>query len=464
MFANLAVGASITYSGVDHDGNAVSNTFVKKATSTINDFLTQVNNTYHGNANAKVDSTTGQLVLADNIAGNSQLAMNSLSIGGSAETVGITQSGENGAGVLQTGSDAYFNLDGLYMTNKSNSPSDIVTGVTFNFLKASPTNTVNVGLSYDVSGLQQKVQAMVTDYNNLLTWTNSETTMPDPTADAGSPAAKGGDLAGDMTVSSIMDQIRDSMENDLNLFGGSVSSLAQLGVQTDPNTGQMSIDSTAFKTAVTENFDQFQRLFVTTGICDNKNVVFGTSQETTSSGTYTLQELDPDHMQIQLAGDSTWYTSDARFGDVVTFSSGPAQGLSITAPSGILGGTSATFTFQTGLSDVLNNICNNITDSSTGTIANHVDSLNSMISDANDQITTMQTNVDNYRTQLQNQFAAMEEALQTMKAQYNQMASTLGLTQMATTNTLGSASLSSSSSSTGDSTLNSLLSSSSSSS
>lgn len=470
MFNNLAVGASITFSGVDHDGNAVSNTFVKQASSTINDFLTQVNTTYHGMTDATVDSTTGKLVLTDNVTGASQMSVNSLKVGNTSEAVNITQTGANGAGVLQSGSDAYFNLDGLYMTNSSNSPSTIVSGVTFNFLKASPTNTTTVSLAYNISGLQQKVQDILDDYNTLLTWTNTETAMPDSTAAAGSAAAKGGDLAGDMTVSGIMDQVRDALENNFDLFGGSINSLAQLGVNTDPDTGQMSIDSTTFTTAVSQDFTDFQRLFVTGGISSNPNVAYGRSTDTTNSGTYTLSDyvdpntgdVDPNYMQIQLAGDSNTYTSDARFGDVVTFSSGPASGLSITAPAGILNGQPATFTFQMGMSDVLNNICNNITEDN-GTIANHVDSLNSMMSDANDQISTMQTNVDNYRTQLQNQFAAMESALETMKSQYNQMASALGLTQMATTSsTPTSATLqpdSSSSSSSSDSTLNSLISS-----
>jgi flagellar capping protein FliD len=347
---------------------------------------------------------------------------------------------------LQAGSDAYFNLDGLYMTNSSNNPSNIITGVTLNFLKASPTNTTTVSLAYDVTGLQKKVQDVLDDYNTLLTWTKAETTMPDSTATAGSAAAKGGDLAGDMTISTIMDQIQNALENNLNLFGGSITSLSGLGVQTDPNTGQMSIDSTTFSTAVTQSFQDFQRLFVTSGVSSNPNVAFGRSTSATTSGSYTLQEVDADHMEIQKAGDSTWYTSDARFGDVVTFSSGPASGLSITATSGILSGQPATFTFQSGISDILNNICNNITEDA-GTIANHVDSLNSMMTDANDRVATMQTNVNTYRTQLQNQFAAMESALETMKSQYNQMASALGLTQMSTTSsssTSTSASVSSS--------------------
>jgi flagellar capping protein FliD len=346
----------------------------------------------------------------------------------------VTQSGTNGAGVLSAGSNSYFNLEGLLMNNASNTPDDIITGVTLTFHKVSPATTT-VTLARDVDGLQKKVQDLVDSYNALLTWEGTETKPADSTAAAGSDAAKGGDLANDMTVENIVSSVTNALESQFSLFGGSVTSLDNIGLTTDPTTGQMSLDSTAFQKAVTQNFDQFERLFVTTGIADNKSVTYGRSTDTTKPGKYTLRETDPNFLQIQLAGDSTWYTSNLRDGDVVTFGSGPASGLSITSPSGTLSGADSGFTFSMGLSDTLQNLCNSITDSSTGTIATHTDSLNSQISDANDRITTMQTSVDDYKTRLQAQFAAMEEALQTMKSQYAQMASALGLSTSSTTTT-----------------------------
>ena len=463
MFNGLTAGTAITYSGVDHDGNQVTNTFVKTSdTESINDFLTQVNSSYHNMATATIDSGTGKLVVTDAIAGTSQLAINSLTAGGTSQAVSVTQSGANGAGVLSTGSNSYFSLDGLLMNNASNTPNNIVTGVTLTFHKANAAATT-VGLSRDVAGLQKIVQNLVDSYNALQTWAATETKAADPTAEAGSPAATGGDLANDMTVENIVSSVTDALETQFGLFGGSVTSLDNIGLTTDPSTGQMSIDSTAFASAVTQNFDQFERMFITTGISSNKNVAYGRSTDTTQSGSYTLKETDPNTLQIQLAGDSTWYTSDPRMGDVVTFSSGPASGLSITSPSGILGGVDTNFTFQSGLSDALQNLCNSITDDNTGSIANHVTSLNSQISDANSRIESMQENVDDYRTQLTNQFAAMEEALMSMKNQYNSMASALGLAQTSSGSlSLSSASLSSDSSGSSDSTLDSFLNSSSS--
>ena len=432
MFDALTAGTAITYSGVDHDGNQVTNTFVKTAdTTSVNDFLAQVKTTFHTMVDATIDGTTGKLMITDAIGGTSQLAINSLNAGGASQAISVAQNGTNGAGVLSVGSNSYFNLEGLLMSNASNTPDDIMKGVSLTFHKASAAATTTVSLERDTDGLQKKVQDLVDSYNALLTWSGDETKLPDSGATAGSDAAKGGDLPGDMTVKNIVSSVTNALESQFGLFGGTVTSLNNIGLKTDPTTGQMSIDSTTFTSAVTKNFDGFERLFLTTGISDNKTVAYGRSTKDTHSGIYTLRETDANFLQIQKAGDSTWYTSNARIGDVVTFGSGPANGLSITAPSGILGGVDTGFTFSMGLSDTLQNLCNSITDSSTGTITTHTDSLNSLVKDTNDRITTMQTSVNDYKTRLQNQFAAMEQALQKMKSQYSQMASALGITTTA---------------------------------
>ncbi len=429
MFDGLTSGSAITYSGVDHDGNQVNNTFVKSSdTESINDFLAQVKTTFHNMVDVSIDSTTGKLSITDAISGTSRLAINSINAGGASQAVTVTQIGTNGAGVLSAGSNAFFSFEGLLMNNASNTPDDITKGVTLTFHKASASTTTTVSLARDVDGLQKKVQDLVDSYNALLTWEGKETKMPDSGASSGSDAAKGGNLAGDMTVRDVVGSITNALESQFGFFGGAVTSMNNIGLKTDPTTGQMSIDSDTFKNAVTKNFDGFERLFVTTGISDNKTVTYGRSTDVTKSGKYTLRETDPNFLQIRLSGDSTWYTSNARMGDVVRFSSGPASGLSITAPSGILGGVDTAFTFQTGLSDTLKKICNKITDSSAGSIATHTASLNTLIKDTNDRIATMQTSVDDYKTRLQKQFSDMEQALQKMKSQFSQMASALGLT------------------------------------
>jgi flagellar capping protein FliD len=114
-----------------------------------------------------------------------------------------------------------------------------------------------------------------------------------------------------------------------------------------------------------------------------------------------------------------------RLGDIITFSSGPAQGLSITGAAGAIGAGAATFTFSKGLADRLSELVDNFNDPKGGTITSHQNSLQDQMKSADNRITALQQRVTNYHDGLVKQFAAMEQALSTMKSQYNQMVSAL---------------------------------------
>jgi hypothetical protein len=102
-------------------------------------------------------------------------------------------------------------------------------------------------------------------------------------------------------------------------YGWSTSSLTLVGVKTDAKTGEMSVDSAKFQKALATKFDDVTRLFTAYGYSDNGAVSYGRSFRTTTAGIYTIEETDVSHLRIQLKGDSTWYSSDARDGDVLLF-------------------------------------------------------------------------------------------------------------------------------------------------
>jgi flagellar hook-associated protein 2 len=429
-FDALGAGTAIQYSGIDHNGNAVASTYYKPAAATsINDFLAQVNKTFHGMATATV-GTDGKLSLTDSVQGSSQLALTTLSIGGVAHTVATLTAGSNGAGVLSAGKDAYLSLDGLTLKSATNNADGYISGVTIQLHKASPDTTAQTTVTRDIDQIQKNVQAVLDAYNALSKFANDETKMADPN----DTTSKDGDLANDMTVTSVVSQVRSQLMQSFGLFGGSYNSLTMIGVKSDPTTGDMSIDQTQFTKALTNNFDEVKHIFVTAGISDNKNITLGRNTKTTQSGAYTLNEPDADHLSIQLPGDSTWYTSDQRVGDIITFSSGPASGLSITSPAGTIGaGNSATFTFSMGLADRLSNLIDNFNDAGSGLVTTHQNSLQDQIKDANSRVTDLQTRVNDYHDGLVKQFAAMEQALNTMKSQEAQMMSALSAYTSSTT-------------------------------
>jgi flagellar capping protein FliD len=423
VFNGLAAGDSLKYSGTDRDGNTVTHTYIKPAANTsIDDFLAQIKKSFHEMADVTLD--TGRLVITDKVQGTSQLTMSTLTIAGTDYAVDTTVVGDEGAGVLSIGKDAFFNVDGLSLVSTDNEAEGVIAGVTVQLHKASVDETVQTSLTRDTEAIEKKVKDLLDAYNELAKFVANNTKMADPSV----KDSKAGDLAGDMTAKTILDQVRNALKLAMPQFGGSYNSLTMFGVKSDAQSGEMSLDSAQFSKALNGNFDEVVRFFVTTGISDNKNIALGRFTKDTQSGNYSLQEPDASHFQIQFGSDPTWYVSDARSGDIVTFSSGPANGLSITAAAGTIGAGSATFTFAKGLGDRISELIDGLNDPGNGMITQHQSSLQDSIKSTNDRIGVMQKRVNDYHDRLVMQFTAMEQAMQAMRNQQANMLSALGAT------------------------------------
>src|SRR5579862_3664436 len=85
------------------------------------------------------------------------------------------------------GGNAVFHLNGIKVTQSSNTVNDIIPGITFNILDTS-TTPVTLSLATDPTQLTSSLQTFVTDYNSLRTALNAQE----------GPAA--GALSADMSV------------------------------------------------------------------------------------------------------------------------------------------------------------------------------------------------------------------------------------------------------------------------
>ncbi len=422
-FSALVEGDTITYGGKDHDGNDVANTFVKSATNTIDDFLQHVEQSYHGTVTASIDGTTGNLIVTDNIQGGSQLSMTSLNVAGAAHTMNTTSAGDEGGGVLVAGSDAYFSVDGLQLQSSTNTAKDYIQGVTLNLEKAAADEIVKVEISRDMEGLVEKITGLFDSYNSLVQFEKKQTKYGDPEDEE----SKKGVLAGDMTVGSMVNQFRTIFKKQFDLHGGDFENLTAIGVTTDYNTGEFTIDSDKLKEALQTDFEDVVSLFITSGSSDTAGIAYGRSTSDTGSGIYELEEVDASHVRYRESGGSTWYTSDTRTSDIATFSDGPADGLSLTMPSGTLAaGETATFTFNKGLSTLVKDLSDQLTDSRDGLISMRQESMRRSMDSIDDRILRMEESVERYRERLVRQFANMEQVLSEMQGQSASMFSALG--------------------------------------
>ena len=130
------------------------------------------------------------------------------------------------------GSNAVFQLNGIDVTQSTNTVNGIIPGVTLNLL--GPTSTpVTVSLTSDPSQLSSALQTLVTNYNALRTALNAQE----------GPAA--GLLSGDTVVTQLEDAMRRLTAYTSS--AGSVQSLSDLGITFD-SAGQASFDPSAVST------------------------------------------------------------------------------------------------------------------------------------------------------------------------------------------------------------------------
>lgn len=416
----LSEGEAIFYEGTDHDGNAVSNTFVKSAGITIDDFFKQVKTTYHGAVDLTTDGS-GLLSVTDAVAGSSKLTVSKFTMGGTDHAVNLSAVGTEGKGVLSAGKDAYFSIEGMQMKTATNTVSDIIPGTTFTLNGVTSGKTVTVGLARDLDTVTANFKALLDSYNKLAEYGKTAAKLKD----AKDSTSKDGELAGDMTLSTIVSKVLDAFRNNYNLTGGKFASMTMIGVKSDPTNGKLSVDEAKFKKVLATDLESVQALFTTTSSSDNPAITYGRNTADTQSGRYVFEEVDSMHLRVRKENSTQWYTSEARVGDVVMFEKGPARGLAISSASGSISGSS-TFTFSKGFSTILSETLTQMTDPRSGVVAIRQTALQQSMQRADERITDLSDRVASYRDRLIKQFSGMETALSALQQQSNSISRAFG--------------------------------------
>jgi flagellar hook-associated protein 2 len=146
--------------------------------------------------------------------------------------------------------DADMTVDGLTgITSTSNTVSDVIPGVTLELLEANPGTTIYATISNDTSALQETAEEFVSAFNSVIDYINAE---------------KNKGLSSDSVVRSVIYQLRREVNTETNVTGD-YSSLAAIGITTDEYTGKLSLDSSDFSAAVSDDFDAVAEIFTNTG-------------------------------------------------------------------------------------------------------------------------------------------------------------------------------------------------------
>ncbi|MGX4769795.1 flagellar filament capping protein FliD [Bradyrhizobium guangdongense] len=311
--------------------------------------------------------------------------------------LGVTDSTGAFADVLQTSQAAKFSLDGISMTRDTNDITDVLTGVTFNLLQATPSGaSLSISIEPDTSQISTAVQNLVTNYNTFRDAVIAQqATASDGTADSSAV------LFGDGTMRDIM----DSLQNALNSTVGGLT-MADLGLSFNEKN-ELELDTSTLSNVLSTNLSGVTTLLsaqTKTSSSQLSVVNTGTSPQSftldltvDSSGNLTSASVGGDSSLFTVSGTTIIGTAGTAYaGMAFSYSGSTSQSITVTSTSGI-----ATQLYQ--LSKTYS--------SSSG-------SLQTLITNLTDRDTELQQKVDDidsaasaYQSQLQTQYANYQAAI-----------------------------------------------------
>jgi len=179
---------------------------------------------------------------------------------------------------LRQPQDAEISADGLTVYRSSNTVTDLIPGVTLNLHKADPSTTVTFQVGEDREGVQEKIQALIDSYNDVIQFIdarnnyNIEDNQGDP-------------LWGEGTVRALVRGMGSIVSTGVEGLPDDLKALSQIGVSTNTD-GTLSLDLGKLQDALDENLQGVTDLFVGDGETDGgiAEQLYQFAYKTTKSG------------------------------------------------------------------------------------------------------------------------------------------------------------------------------------
>ena len=175
--------------------------------------------------------------------------------------------------------NAQLTVNGIGVTQSTNTVSNVIQGVTFN-LGATTTTPATVTVANDNTGITSAINSFVTAYNALNTAIQSVTSF-------NSATGTGGVLMGDPMVNAIQTQMHAALNQAIGNTTTTYSTLSQIGV-TFQKDGSLAVNTTQLNNAISTNSSDIASLFATVGKATDSLVSFTAAGSATQPGNYAV--------------------------------------------------------------------------------------------------------------------------------------------------------------------------------
>jgi flagellar hook-associated protein 2 len=251
--AIVATGGALTLTGAD----GTTKTINVGAVMTVKELVTAINAADAPVTASLVQSSPGswRIVLTGRHSGAANAFTVASGLTGGAglaftDTDGNGLAGDTAADNVQNATDAQLTVNGLPIVSASNDINDVVPGVSLTLTKEDPTKTVAVTVSRDTSAATDRVQKLVTAYNDLVAFVNDQRTA----ATTGKT-----NIARDPLIGSLRNSLRSALLGP-HANSGSFTRLAEVGIGFD-QSGKMTVDQATFEKSLNTNVGGVEALF-----------------------------------------------------------------------------------------------------------------------------------------------------------------------------------------------------------
>lgn len=179
------------------------------------------------------------------------------------------------------GADASFSVDGVDISQSSNTVDDVIAGVTIALLKADIDTTVTLAITRDIDAIKNNIKTFVGKYNDVASYINTQFSYNTETNETG------GVLFGDGTLSSVKSDLSSIITHSVWGVSSQFSILGLVGINLD-NSGQLSINDTTLTGYLRTNFSDVAALFTGQGVASNGSLNYVCHTQNSKAGEYTV--------------------------------------------------------------------------------------------------------------------------------------------------------------------------------
>lgn len=181
----------------------------------------------------------------------------------------------------QAAEDATLTINGIAITSKSNTlPSDTIEGVTFNLLEETDGTPFTLSVTNNTSSMSDAINTVVDGYNQMMETLNQ---LSSADVESGNTGA----LVGDSSLRGFTNTVRSLMTGAVTGLTGSITAISTMGITTQTD-GTLSIDSSKFNQALSDNPEGAVALFAQVGKISDSNIEFDSFTDDSVAGSYEV--------------------------------------------------------------------------------------------------------------------------------------------------------------------------------